>query len=448
MNPKSYDNRQTVTFYILGGAGDLVRRLLIPGMAGYLREYEGTRINIVGSGRSEIDDYPQLVRDSLTEADTEVDDAVVDSLAEHATYLVTDATDPAELQKLLDSREPGDRAVLYFALSPSVTAQAVDALAGVTLPEGIVLAMEKPFGEDADTARELNEKLWKITDEEHIFRIDHFNCETALSNLVGLMGANAIFSAGWNKEAIEKIEIIYDESLGLEGRAEFYDSNGAVRDMLQSHLLQVMAHALAAGTDDPVIDILAATDIEPDSIRRARYTEGEAGGERMPDYVQEEGVAPERRTETLFQVTAWVDTDRWSGVPVTLRSGKALGKPRKEIAISYRRQGFPEETQLQPGSRLLFPFTDEVVLEANVSDHGYNHNLQRVNLHTELVPSQLTAYGRVVRSILDLSEAAEVPADAPGRTWEIVEPVLAAFENDDVPLEEYPAGSEGPEGWI
>lgn len=89
-----------------------------------------------------------------------------------------------------------------------------------------------------------------------------------------------------------------------------------------------------------------------------------------------------------------------------------------------------------------------MVLEANVSDHGYNHNLQRVNLRTELVPSQLTAYGRVVRAILDLSEAAEVPADAPGRTWEIVEPVLAAFENDDVLLEEYPAGSEGPEGWI
>jgi glucose-6-phosphate 1-dehydrogenase len=447
MDPQSHDHRQTVTFYILGGTGDLVRRLLIPGMAGYLREYEGTRINIVGSGRSEIDDYPQLVRDSLAEAGTEVDDAVIDSLAEHASYLVADATDPAELQKLLDSHEPGGRSVLYFALSPSVTAQAVEALAEVTLPEGIVLAMEKPFGEDADTARELNEKLWKITDEEHIFRVDHFNSETALSNLVGLMGANALFSAGWNNEAIEKIEIVYDESLGLEGRAEFYDSNGAARDMLQSHLLQVMAYALAAGTDDTITDILAATSVEPDSIRRARYTEGEVGGERMPDYAQEEGVDPERGTETLFQVTARVDTDRWRGVPVTLRSGKAIGKPRKEIAISYRRQGFPEETELQPGSRLIFPFTDEVVLEANVSDHGYSHNLQRAILRTELVPSQLTPYGRVVRAILDLNEAAEVPADAPVRSWEIMEPVLAAFEDGSVPLEEYAAGSAGPEGW-
>lgn len=447
MNPRSYDHRQTVTFYVLGGAGDLVRRLLIPGMAGYLREYEGTRITIVASGLSEVDDYPQLVRDSLAEADTEVDDRVVDSLAEHASYLVADATDPAELQKLLDSQEPGDRSVLYFALSPAVVAEAVDALAGVTLPEGIVLAMEKPFGEDADTARELNEKLWKITDEEHIFRVDHFNCETALSNLVGLMGANAIFSAGWNSKAVESIEIVYDESLGLEGRAEFYDNNGAVRDMLQSHLLQVMAHALAADTDNTVTDILAATNIDPDSLRRARYTAGEADGERLPDYAQEEGVDPERGTETLFQLTAHVDTDRWRGVPVTLRSGKALGNPRREIAISYRREGYPEETELQPGSRLIFPFTDEVVLEANVSDHGYSHNLQRGTLRTELVPSKLTAYGRVVRAILDLGETAEVPADAPARAWEIVEPVLTAFANDEVPLEEYPAGSAGPEGW-
>ncbi|NMB23721.1 MAG: glucose-6-phosphate dehydrogenase, partial [Corynebacterium sp.] len=365
----------------------------------------------------------------------------------HASYLVADATDPAELQKLLDSQEAGDRSVLYFALSPAVVAEAVDALAGVTLPEGIVLAMEKPFGEDADTARELNEKLWKITDEEHIFRVDHFNCETALSNLVGLMGANAIFSAGWNSKAVESIEIVYDESLGLEGRAEFYDNNGAVRDMLQSHLLQVMAHALAADTDNTVTDILAATNIDPDSLRRARYTAGEADGERLPDYAQEEGVDPERGTETLFQLTAHVDTDRWRGVPVTLRSGKALGNPRREIAISYRREGYPEETELQPGSRLIFPFTDEVVLEANVSDHGYSHNLQRATLRTELVPSKLTAYGRVVRAILDLGETAEVPADAPARAWEIVEPVLTAFANDEVPLEEYPAGSAGPEGW-
>lgn len=447
MNPTSHDHRQTVTFYILGGAGDLVRRLLIPGMAGYLREYEETRINIVASGRSEIDDYPQLVRDSLAEADTDVDDRVVDSLAEHASFMVSDATDPVELQKLLDSQEPGDRSVLYFALSPSVTAEAVDALAGVTLPEGIVLALEKPFGEDADTARELNEKLWRITDEEHIFRVDHFNCETALSNLVGLMGANAIFSAGWNNKAVESIEIVYDESLGLEGRAEFYDNNGAVRDMLQSHLLQVMAHALATDTDDTVTDILTATDIEPGSIRRARYTAGEVDGERMPDYAEEEGVDPERGTETLFQLTAHVDNDRWRGVPVTLRSGKAVGQPRREIAISYRREGFPEEAELQPGSRLIFPFTDEVVLEANVSDHGYSHNLQRVELRTELVPSKLTAYGRVVRAILTMSDTAEVPADAPARAWEIVEPVLTAFANDEVPLEEYPAGSAGPEGW-
>ncbi|AGF73061.1 glucose-6-phosphate dehydrogenase [Corynebacterium halotolerans] len=447
MNATNPDHPKSVTFYILGGAGDLVRRLLLPGMAGYLSEYDDTRIDLVGSGRSERDDYPQLVRDSLAEADMDVDDAVVERLAERATYVVADATDPGDLRKLFDAREPGERSVLYFALSPSVTAAAVDALAEVDLPDGLILAMEKPFGEDAATAEELNGKLLNVTDEDHIFRVDHFNYETALSNLTGLVGANALFAAGWDNTDIETVEIIYDESLGLEGRAEFYDSNGAMRDMLQSHLLQVMAHALAAGSPDTATDILAATTIDPDSVRRARYTAGEIDGRRLPAYAEEEGVDPERGTETLFQVTADVDTDRWRGVPVVLRSGKAIGNPRQEIAVTYRRRGHEDELEINPGTRLIFPFTDEVAVEVNVSDHGYRQNLQRVTLRTELVPSRLTPYGRVVRAILAADRTTEVPADAPRRSWEIIEPVLAAFADGSVPLEEYPAGSQGPEGW-
>src|SRR5699024_3159539 len=154
-------------------------------------------------------------------------------LASSASYLVTDATDSADLQQLLDSAEPGERSVLYFALSPAITTDAVEGLDKVELPDDIILAMEKPFGEDAAGARELNEKLLQITDEEHIFRIDHFNYESAVSNLTGLVGANALFSAGWHRGDIEAVEVIYDESLALEGRAEFYDNNGAVRDMLQ-----------------------------------------------------------------------------------------------------------------------------------------------------------------------------------------------------------------------
>ncbi len=453
MTAASDSSPQPVNFYVLGGAGDLVRRLLIPGLATYLDEYgdeAGLRIRLIGSGRHNVDDYPQFVRGAIAEAELDVDPAVTDHLADHAQFVTADATDPDDLRALLSAGEGSEgtaRSILYFALSPGVTADAVDALAEVDLPEGMILAMEKPFGEDAETAQQLNDKLLAITDEEHIFRVDHFNFETAVSNLTGLVGANALFSAGWNNEEIESIEIIYDETLGLEGRAEFYDGTGAVRDMLQSHLLQVMAHALAAGDRDGVTDILAATRIEPDSVRRARYSSGEVDGKRLPAYVDEEGVDPDLRTETLFQLTAAVDTDRWRGVPVTLRSGKAIGNPRQEIAVTYRRRGRADELEINPGTRLVFPFTDEVALEANVSDHGYSHNLQRVTLRTGLVPSRLTPYGRVVRALIDRQHTAEVPADAPRLSWEIITPVLTAFADDTVPLEDYPAGSQGPEGW-
>lgn len=438
-------DQPSVTFYVLGGSGDLARRLLIPGLAGYLREYPGSRVTLVGAGRSEVEDYAGVVRDSLAAAGFEGE--VVEQLASSASYLVTDATDSADLQQLLDSTEPGERSVLYFALSPAITTAAVEGLDKVELPDDIILAMEKPFGEDAAGARELNEKLLQITDEEHIFRIDHFNYESAVSNLTGLVGANALFSAGWHRGDIEAVEVIYDESLALEGRAEFYDNNGAVRDMLQSHLLQVMAHTLAAGAEDTTADILAATTIDPGSVRRARYTAGEIHGRRLPAYTDEEGVDPQRDTETLFQVTATVDTERWAGVPVTLRSGKAIGDPRQEIAVTYRRRGHADELQVTPGTRLVFPFSDEVAVDVNVSDHGYRHNLQRVTLQATLVPSRLSPYGRVVRAILSGRATTEVAPEAPERSWEIIEPVLRAFAEDSVPLEEYPAGSQGPADW-
>lgn len=438
-----------VNFLILGGASDLARRLLIPGIAGYLAEHPEpeTQIRIHGVGRSEVDDYPGLIRDALAESDREISGTVVDHLAGGARYTVADATDPGDLSALLIAPDSETTTIVYFALAPAVTSDAVDAVAEAGLPEQAVLVLEKPFGEDAASSAELNEKLLAVTDEDHIFRVDHFNFETALSNLTGLIGANALFAAGWDNRSVESVEICYEESLALEGRAEFFDANGAVRDMLQSHLLQVMAHALATGANDHPTDILAATTIDPESARRARYTAGDVDGTHIPAYAAEDGVDPERETETLFQVVAQVDTERWRGVPVTLRSGKAMSDPRQEININYRRHGHADELELKPGTVLTFPFTDEVAMSVNVSDHGYHKNLQRVSLEAELVPARLSAYGRVMRAVMRGDHAREVAAAAPAQSWEIVEPVLAAFAAGTAPLEEYPAGSRGPEGW-
>lgn len=435
-----------VTFLILGGAGDLARRLLIPGIAEYLDEHPETGIRLIGSGRSPVEDYPRLIRKALSGRDSTAD-APSRELADHARYLVADATDATDLQRLIDAAGTGTRLILYFALSPAVTAHALTALAGIKLPDDTILAMEKPFGEDADSAAALNRHLLALTDEDHIFRVDHFIFETAVSNLLGLVGANALFSAGWHREAVAAVTIHYEECLGLEGRADFYDGTGAVRDMLQSHLLQVMAHALAAGSTDTTTDILAATRIDQASVRRARYTAGRIDGRDLPAYTDEEGVDPDHGTETLFQLTAWVDAERWRDVPVTLRSGKAIGNPRREIIVTYHRHGSADELDINPGTRLIFPFTDDVAVEVNVSDHGYRDALQRVNLSSELVPSRLSAYGRVVRALAGADTSSEVAAHDPVLSWEVIAPVLDAFTEDRVPLEEYPAGSRGPQGW-
>ncbi len=435
-----------VTFLILGGAGDLARRLLIPGIAEHLDTHPDVPVRMIGSGRSGVEDYPRLIREALSGRDTP-DVAPSHELARTARYLTADATDPADLQQLVDAAGPDTRLILYFALSPTVTADALTALAGVDLPADTILALEKPFGEDADSATDLNRQLLDLTDEDHLFRVDHFLFETAVSNLTGLVGANTLFSAGWHREAVASVEIHYEESLGLEGRADFYEGTGAVRDMLQSHLLQVMAHALAAGGTDTPTDILDATRIDPASVRRARYTAGRINGRDLPAYTDEEGVDPDRGTETLFQLTARVDTDRWRGVPVTLRSGKALGQPRREIIVTYRRRGHADELEINPGTRLIFPFSDEVAVEVNVSDHGHRDALQRVNLSSGLMPSRLSAYGRVVRALIRADTSSEVAAPDPALSWQIIAPVLAAFAADRVPLAEYPAGSRGPQGW-
>lgn len=433
----------TLTFVVLGGAGDLARRLLLPGLDQYMAEDPSLDVTLVGAGLSDETDYAGSVREALQSAGAPEDSTK--RLVAQTSWMRVDATSPEDLGKLLGGRT--GRTILYFALSPAITKQAVDALTRIDLPAGLEFALEKPFGTDADSARELTRTLHRFTDEDHIVRSDHFLGTSATVNLCGLMQTNRPLQATWHSGAVDSVTIVYDETLGLEGRARFYDANGAVRDMLQSHLLQTMARSLADPAEGPdgAAEILAATHIAGDvrdSVRRARYTAGEIGGHRLPDYVSEEGVDAARGTETLAEVTLAVDTDAWRGVPITLRSGKAIGDPRQEITVHYHPVGDALGTTL----RLSFE-ADGVLMEINIADPVHHESLQRATFHTRLMPSKLSAYGRVVRGLVRRSGATELHAESPVRAWEILQPVFDAFDNDTVPLEEYPAGSSGPAGW-
>ncbi|MGW7684100.1 glucose-6-phosphate dehydrogenase, partial [Kribbella sp. NPDC054772] len=375
-------------------------------------------------------------------------------------YVAGDPTDTEHLRTLLELAGPAP--VLYFSLPPAVTTAIVEKLREVDLPAGTELAFEKPFGTDSASAAALNRLVGSLVPEENVHRVDHFLGRTAVLNLIGLRFANRLFEPVWNAEHIESIEIVYDETLGLEGRAQYYDNAGALVDMIQSHLLLVLALLVmdAPSTMDAVevrsemARALRSVRLHRGSAtaagRRAQYTAGIADDRVVPAYAAEAGVDPERETETLAEVTVEVDTNRWAGVPFTLRSGKALGVARKEIVVKFKplrhlpsglhggRDGETLRIGLNPG---------ELSLSVPALGVDGPYTMGQVFLDATLPSSPVLPYGEVLNGILRGDPLLSVRGDVAERCWEIVEPVLAAWRAGEVPLQEYDAGSDGPADW-
>ncbi len=445
---------------ILGASGDLASRLLLPALGQLLTDQSHRRVQLVGAGAEDWsdEDWRSVVRASF--ATENASGPAVDSVFEDAKYFSGDVTDPATLARILAACDGVP--ALYFALPPAVTAGAAAALEHVDLPAGTILALEKPFGTGLDSAAGLNDLLAKLVPEDRIHRIDHFLGTSTVFNLVGLRFTNRILEPLWNSQHIDRVDLVYDESLALEGRARYYDKAGAMRDMVQSHLLLVMAVlAMEApaklGTGDireAMGAVLRATRVHDGnpvgSSRRARYSAGTIEGRTVPAYAEEPGVDPGRSTETLAEVTFAVDTWRWAGVPFTLRSGKALGQARREIVVTFKPAqhvpvGFTGATEPTRLRILLEPAG--MSLELNVNGPGEPTTIERAELVTELGPGALLAYGEVLAGILDGSPLLSVRADAAVELWRIITPVLDAWTRNEVPLETYPAGSTGPAPW-
>ena len=351
---------------------------------------------------------------------------------------------------------------LYFAVAPAIATKGCEALERIDLPEGIMLGLEKPFGSDEASAAALNELLARLVPEDQIYRIDHFMGRSTVLNVLGLRFANRVFEPVWSNEHIESVSIRYDETLGLEGRAGYYDHAGAMVDMIQSHLLQVLAVVAmdppstlnAVDFRDAKAAALRATRVlDEDAVahsRRARYTAGAIGERKLPDYAAEHGVDPARDTETLAEVTFEVQTSRWAGVPFTLRSGKALTEKFSEIvlrfkAVSHLPHGFEGSTE--PSVLRLSLGPDRMALELNLNGPGDPFHLDRGTLEAEFGEGEQRAYSEVLEGILDGDPTLSVRGDTAEQCWRIVQPVLDAWQRDDVPLEEYAAGSTGPSEW-
>ncbi len=445
------------TLVIFGAGGDLASRLLLPALGQLLMREPARTVHIVGADREDGTDagLREIVRKAFATMDAEDAAARVD-----AVYRKTDITRPEDLRALLE--ECTGQVALYFAVPPSIAAASVAAMTPEMLPEGAVLVMEKPFGTDKASARALNRTLTALVPESQVFRVDHFLGRSTTLNLLGARFANRILEPLWSAESIESVDIVYDEALGLEGRAGYYDNAGALVDMIQSHLLQVLA--VLAMEEPATLDevdfraatgaVLRATTVWGDdpvaSSRRARYTAGRVEGADKPSYVDEPGVDPARHTETLAEATFEVRNARWAGVPFRLRSGKALGDPAREIVVHFRpvRHVPTGLTGSAEGALLRFSLgPDRMSLELNLNAAEDPFELERATLSAELGEGALKAYAEVLSGVLDGDPLLAVRGDAAEQCWRIVDPILQAWRRGDVPLEEYAAGSAGPEGW-
>jgi glucose-6-phosphate 1-dehydrogenase len=375
-------------------------------------------------------------------------------------YEKADVTSADDLDRLINGVPAAP--ALYFALPPAVTANACTVLNNVSLPEGTTLVLEKPFGTDQASAAALNAQLAKLVPEGQVHRVDHFLGRSTVLNLLGVRFANRLFEPVWNADHIERVDIVFDEQLTLENRARYYDRAGALVDMIQSHLLQVLAivamdppaEANAVDLRDAKAHVLRACrpwQNDPASAaRRARYTTGTIDGRQVPDYVNEPGVDPSRNTETLAELTVEVDTWRWAGVPFLLRSGKAIQDFRKEIAVTFKPTphlptglkgvAAPDRLRIALGP-------DKLALDINVNGPDDPLELDRASLEADFGAGRLPAYGEVLSGVLQGDPLLSVRGDTAEECWRIVDPVLDAWRTNQVPMETYPAGSAGPAGW-
>jgi glucose-6-phosphate 1-dehydrogenase len=421
---------------VFGGTGDLTGRYLLPGLAALrARGHLPDGFELVAAARDDWDDerFRGWAADWLQREAGGVDAELV-----HASrYRRVDLGDPASVADCIAGDGP---VAVYLALPPAVFGIAVTALHEAGLPAESQVVLEKPFGEDLESATELNRLVADLVDERHVFRVDHFLAMTTVQNVLGTRLANRVLEPIWNSAHIDEIEIIWDESLALEGRAGYYDGVGALKDMVQNHLLQLlclvaMEPPISLGERDlrdRKVDVLRSVrPVDVARTRRARYR----------GYAEEEGVTPEHRTETFAEVVLELDSWRWSGTRFRLRTGKALGEDRMEVVVHFR--PVPHQPFEAAPNVLRFGLEPEGV-SLELTGTGPAMSLVPLTLSAEMDPPELPAYGRILLDVLSANSALSIRGDEAEEAWRVVTPVLEGWARDEVPLEEYDAGSAGP----
>jgi glucose-6-phosphate 1-dehydrogenase len=461
---------------IFGASGDLTKRKLFPALYSLAaRRFLPEQFSILGVARTEetTEQFRTRMKQAVREfGRDELREDVWDWLAAGMRYVSTDFADETGEDKVkkalteLDSeRGTAENRVYYLAIPPSAIATAVEQIAkrrgersGWTR-----LIVEKPFGHDRASAHSLTEEIRRYFEEEEIFRIDHYLGKETVQNLLALRFANGIFEPIWSRQYVDHVQITVAESIGIENRAAFYEQAGAIRDIFQNHLLQLVALTAMEPPIDFTADSVRNEKVKvlralqtpaPEEVVRGQYGRGYVEGEEVTGYREEEGVAPDSMTETFVAAKLHVDNWRWADTPFYVRMGKRLARRETTIAIEFKRAPHPpfEEASaggLRPNVLIVHVQPDEgVSLEIAAKVPGQGMALRTVNMDFLYGGAFRTAipeaYERLVLDCMLGDATLFTRADEVDEQWAIVDAIVAGWSRERPAFPNYAAGSWGP----
>ncbi|MDE3108791.1 MAG: glucose-6-phosphate dehydrogenase, partial [Acidobacteriota bacterium] len=468
---------------MFGASGDLAKRKLLPALYDLaVHSCLAPRFRLLGFARTEMsdDEFGRQAAEFLPgKTPSGGADSAHRDFLQQLHYFHGEYNDPGTYQRLakrldeLDREaELGGNRLFYLATPPSVYPRIVEQLgrAGLAKPKNerswVRIVVEKPFGHDRASAQALNEQLLSVFDESQIFRIDHYLGKETVQNLLVFRFGNGIFEPLWSRNYVDSVQITAAESLGVERRAAFYESAGALRDMVQSHVLQLTAliamespanFDATAVRNEKIKVLQSIRPLDGDSVRRdvvrGQYGPGCVNDEPVPGYRQEPGVNPNSATETFAALKLFIDNWRWSGVPFYLRTGKRLARPSAEIAVMFKRAPhlvFRGEA-VEPNSLVLNIQPQEgISLSFGANAPGSKLHIAPVTMdfryRRAFGAGSREAYATLINDCIRGDATLFDRADSVEAAWALVDPIIDAWKNGPAPaFPNYPAGSEGPE---
>ncbi|MCT8690297.1 glucose-6-phosphate dehydrogenase [Glaesserella parasuis] len=460
---------------IFGASGDLTYRKLIPALynlykIGRLSEH----FSVLGVARSPLTDetFRQKMHDTLVKLENASGD-VLEKFCEHLYYQSVNTSDAVDYAKLLprldelhDKYGTGGNTLYYLSTPPSLYGVIPECLSahGLTTEEfgWKRIIVEKPFGYDIETAKALDIQIHKYFEEHQIYRIDHYLGKETVQNLLVLRFSNGLFEPLWNRNFIDYVEITGAESIGVEDRGGYYDGSGAMRDMFQNHLLQVLAMVAmeppaiinADSMRDEVAKVLhclhpLSNDDIKNNLVLGQYTASTINGEEVKGYLQEKGVPEDSNTETYMAVRCQIDNWRWAGVPFYVRTGKRLPARVTEVVIHFKTTPHPVFSQNAPDNKLIIRIQPDegISMRFGLTKPGAGFEAKEVSMdfrYADLAsPSLLTAYERLLLDAMKGDATLFARTDAVHACWRFVQPILD-YKAERGRIYEYEAGTWGP----